>query len=600
MRIFIALVLSLINTFLFGQDPITNHSVEERYAVVVGVSQYKNRRYDLNYSDKDAIDFQEVLIKFGNFKKENTKLLLNSDATRENIRKIFEGWLKAKLKQNDLLVVFFSGHGAQLPDTDGDENDGIDECLVPYDFDASDFSSVIVDDTFAYWIKNLQSSKILIIFDNCFSGGAAKQKGVTLPGVKGALGKDDFMNDFSREIPKSGTEIIAACKADQVSFESEELKNGIFTHFLINSISASSDSDQNKIIDPKELFNVVRQQTMAYSKSYFKKVQEPIFLDKDSGNIDLFYLKRTEKEEVNANNKDVEALLYRVSREYDPRKKLEFYKKIYDIDPYNIDYNVNLAIYYQANGELKKALEHFKFVLGHSDIGNRYNPPLGEYVGDIYNKLGDNDLALSYYLQASKEDPKSPYIHNKIGNIFLSRKDTLSAMQRYMLSIDLVPYQINPYLGLFNIYLQKSDYDKAYQIISRSYKVNASDNETRYWYLNMLKYVYKDRSSDSLLNLFEIESGIREALKTSNMKNWGQLDLDGKSLSPEEVRLYMIKLNIDKFPFYPSFYKLYIQVVMDNKMSENISNYISKYIKYSKLNPDTLFIAKYLREKASY
>ena len=168
------IALFAVNISLFGQDKSLYYSPGERYSLVIGVSKHKNPTNNLNYAHKDAVDFQDALIKYGRFEKDNVKLLINQNATRENIRKSMEGWLKGKIKKNDLVIIFFSGHGTQIPDTDGDEDDGLDECLIPYDYDNADFSSVITDDIFAYWIRNLESEKVMIIFDNCYSGGAAK------------------------------------------------------------------------------------------------------------------------------------------------------------------------------------------------------------------------------------------------------------------------------------------------------------------------------------------------------------------------------------------------------------------------------------------
>lgn len=266
MKAIFSIVLLAISSVLLGQVKPDKYSFGERYALVIGISTYKNPANNLKYAQKDATDFQATLLKYGKFNRENIQLLVNKEASRENIRKSLEGWLKSKLNKNDLVVIFFSGHGTQIPDSDGDEDDGLDECLVPYDFDNEDFSSVITDDTFASWIRNLQSEKVMIIFDNCYSGGAAKQKGVSLSGVKGNIGKDDFSKDIVREVPRKGTALLAASKANQVSFESNEFKNGVFTHFLINSISAASDNDFNKIINSKELYYATRKRTLDYTK----------------------------------------------------------------------------------------------------------------------------------------------------------------------------------------------------------------------------------------------------------------------------------------------------------------------------------------------
>lgn len=273
--------------------------LNDRYALVIGISSYQDIKNNLQYARKDAEDFYKVLKKYGRFKEENIILLVDNNANREGIRKNIEGWLKNNTKESDLVIIFFSGHGSQIEDIDGDEIDSLDECLLPYDYNSKDNSSVIVDDLFAYWVRNLRSNKILIIFDNCYSGGAAKQKGILMPGMKGGIVKDAFSPDIFREVPKKGTSLIAACKADQVSFESDSLCNGLFTYFLINSIDSKTDNDFNNIIDAQELFYSTRKKTLAFSTKELKRKQEPIFIDQIEDKLSLFYLPIEEPKEIN-------------------------------------------------------------------------------------------------------------------------------------------------------------------------------------------------------------------------------------------------------------------------------------------------------------
>jgi hypothetical protein len=64
--------------------------------------------------------------------------------------------------------IHFSGHGCYIPDHDGDEKDGKDECIVPSDFRQS---GVITDDlikrVLRYFNKN---TKVTCVFDCCHSG----------------------------------------------------------------------------------------------------------------------------------------------------------------------------------------------------------------------------------------------------------------------------------------------------------------------------------------------------------------------------------------------------------------------------------------------
>lgn len=78
---------------------------------------------------------------------------------------IFKGWLRFILKnvQND-LTIFYTGHGASIEDTSGDEDDGFDEVMV------FDDGYVVDDDLSKYLIRYAHGTKILLLTDCCHSG----------------------------------------------------------------------------------------------------------------------------------------------------------------------------------------------------------------------------------------------------------------------------------------------------------------------------------------------------------------------------------------------------------------------------------------------
>src|SRR5207302_687031 len=59
--------------------------IKDKWALVVGISNFQNPSIDLKYPAKDAKDFQKYLISQANFAADHVKLLINEDATRERI-----------------------------------------------------------------------------------------------------------------------------------------------------------------------------------------------------------------------------------------------------------------------------------------------------------------------------------------------------------------------------------------------------------------------------------------------------------------------------------------------------------------------------------
>ena len=248
--------------------------LSNRWAVIVGISKYKDINIrDLNYADKDAYSFYNSLIKKCRFKKEQIKILQNENATYENIRRSISGWLFNNAQKNDKIIIFFSGHGYRDIDNNNDEDDGFDEFLVPFDYQSDDISSAIRDDEFAYWINGLKTENILLVLDSCFSGGAAKAKGIINENIniKGEVKVDNFANDIFGEVPRVGVSLLGASKADQISFEESKLKMGIFTYFLIDSMDKKSDMNLDNKITIKELFDNLKPEVLKYSKANYKR-----------------------------------------------------------------------------------------------------------------------------------------------------------------------------------------------------------------------------------------------------------------------------------------------------------------------------------------
>lgn len=96
-----------------------------------------------------------------------TKLLLNDEATREQV--IYEIQNAAqKLNAGDIYFVYYSGHGGQVPDLDGDEDDGKDETWCLY-------NGQLIDDEIHYMLTAFKAGVRIVVFsDSCHSGTIIK------------------------------------------------------------------------------------------------------------------------------------------------------------------------------------------------------------------------------------------------------------------------------------------------------------------------------------------------------------------------------------------------------------------------------------------
>jgi hypothetical protein len=147
----------------------------EQRALLVGVGKYSVPGIDLPGIDLDLERMRETLNIMG-FEDEQIRSLMDDKATSKNVTREFETWLRNGVKPDDRVVFYYSGHGSNNPDFDGDEEDGVDEVLVTHDVrrimkdGKRALTGVVDDDTLARLIEAIPSKNILIIVDACHSG----------------------------------------------------------------------------------------------------------------------------------------------------------------------------------------------------------------------------------------------------------------------------------------------------------------------------------------------------------------------------------------------------------------------------------------------
>lgn len=142
-------------------------------SIHVGVNDYPGTDMDLSGCVNDALDWAELIRKRG-----GTILteLHDSNATKKNICTAIAELLDVTSSIQDLAVISYSGHGSWLPDRNGDEVDGRDEALCPYDMDR--VGLLTDDELFALMEKHKRpESRIVMISDSCHSGTVARFMG---------------------------------------------------------------------------------------------------------------------------------------------------------------------------------------------------------------------------------------------------------------------------------------------------------------------------------------------------------------------------------------------------------------------------------------
>ncbi|MBZ0187941.1 MAG: tetratricopeptide repeat protein, partial [Candidatus Obscuribacterales bacterium] len=204
--------------------------VREKWALSIGVSNFKDSTINLKYAAKDATDFKNFLVSSERFKTDHVKLLTDENATRENIiATLGDKWLGKLAHKDDLVLVYISSHGSTSQDDAGGVN-----FLVAHD---TDKNSLLATGIPMQWLTKMikdqvNSDRVILILDVCHSGAAAS-------GGK-ALSRIMAMTPNGLTIG-SGQMVLCSSRSEQVSWESKTYENSVFTRRLMEALRVNQD-----------------------------------------------------------------------------------------------------------------------------------------------------------------------------------------------------------------------------------------------------------------------------------------------------------------------------------------------------------------------
>ncbi len=151
--------------------------VKKKLALLVGLNYPGDTSYMLNASYNDVLLVKKHLVDNEDFRNEDILILTDKNpqdtafyATFYNIVTRIKEIIEIA-KSDDLIFFYFSGHGSQITDNNGDERDSMDECFVP-----ADYTKNIITDDLIYDLFSKANCSILSIFDCCSSGGMSDLK----------------------------------------------------------------------------------------------------------------------------------------------------------------------------------------------------------------------------------------------------------------------------------------------------------------------------------------------------------------------------------------------------------------------------------------
>lgn len=218
-----------------GFDFTEKRQTGKIWVLLVGVSEYENLP-NLKYTDDDAFKLNSFFKSpaGGALADEQIRVLIDGDATQNKILKELQ-LMSKKANENDLILFYFSGHGFV-------------GSFVPHDYSKGS-ETLIYHQEIVEILKGSKAKSKVVIADACHAG-SMDTKGECCGNLLAT-----YYNAFRKS--KGGTVLLLSSKADEISLESQGLRQGLFSHFLLKGLKGQADKDTDNIITISELYNYV-------------------------------------------------------------------------------------------------------------------------------------------------------------------------------------------------------------------------------------------------------------------------------------------------------------------------------------------------------
>lgn len=256
--------------------------VRNKYALIVGVGRFKAGITPLQYSVRDATSFYNFVVdqNRGNFPRNNVFFLTNEHATRQNVARYLDH-IRNAAGPDDLVAVYMSSHG-----TPPDKFGGVH--VVSYDTEVKPrdrvWQTAVTETMLKEFVENLRAKRLVMILDTCYSNGAYRAiPGFLPPGGKSlGVDTDDEGYGLSRDYGKRvfgakdivledeskpkwtraknidttdayGKVLIGASSAGEKSWESDTLRNSVFTYYFVDGLQRYQGSVKDAFYYAKPL-----------------------------------------------------------------------------------------------------------------------------------------------------------------------------------------------------------------------------------------------------------------------------------------------------------------------------------------------------------
>ncbi len=251
---------------------MSEQTSSRRFALIIASDQYDDSRLNrLKAPANDADDLARVLRDptIGGFEDITTVINQKADTVRDAIVKFFKG-----KKRNDLVLVYFSGHGIR----------GIDKGRLYLAAKDTDIDTPRSRGIEAHFITDEMDSsrirRIVLVLDCCYSGAFALGAKSSPIGTSIDVGASFRGKSNDEGSGGYGRVVLTASSAVQVAWEGDKIHGDIagrslFTHYLVKGLETGAAGGTSPWITVDALYTYVYEHVIKAAEASGVKSQTP-------------------------------------------------------------------------------------------------------------------------------------------------------------------------------------------------------------------------------------------------------------------------------------------------------------------------------------
>lgn len=247
-----------------------------KLALIIAIGKYDSTTGWRTISSINDLNYMKPTLLNQGFGENDIEIIRDEQATKKGMTEAIDR-LIARAQAGDIVVFHFSGHGQQVFDDNGDEADGYDEALVPYNANMrygggytgqNHFRDDELGEKFKQLRKKIgKEGSLLVLLDACHSGTATRGQEIAVargaeakcepPGyaqkITGSRGAQNEGVFDDKEL-LSNMVVISAASADQLNYETKDAGNngvGALSYAFSRAISQTTGSINYKILFEK-------------------------------------------------------------------------------------------------------------------------------------------------------------------------------------------------------------------------------------------------------------------------------------------------------------------------------------------------------------